>query len=243
MNDNPNQQASSASAPSVASNNPPSQAHPMGTDLQQALFQSMSAQGAGHGHSNSFAAPSNQVQGQAQLGHNHALSLSQMDIVQQLIGMGVKNSNNTAAPFAQHTPPQPMQSQNNNGNNGNIVSQLVASLQAQQVQQQSQQQAQVQAALSRAFGPSSVGGSQGQLQMQPQANNQNNLLSQMQFAQAQGLLSGNNNFLPNLGGMGYDQNRMFQIKRAAMMAGGQDAMKKQKLDNCECIFLACQYYY
>jgi hypothetical protein len=245
MNDHPKQQASSAPSASVASNNtnsPPSAYGMSGaSDLQQALFQSMAAsQGSGHGHSNSFGT---QVSNQGQ-GHHQGLSMSQMDLVQQLMGMG--DNKNTAssggaaavgAPFAQQTS-QP-QAQNNGGNNSNIVSQLVATLQAQQVQQQSQQQAQVQAAISRAFGPSSVGGGQQQMQMQPN-NSQNNLLSQMQLAHAQGLLSGNNNFLPSLGGMGGNdvQNRMLQIKRAAMMAGqGQDAMKKPKIDNCESLVL------
>lgn len=183
--------------------------------------------------SNTFAAQGQGLnQGQ---GHNQGLSLTQMDLVQQLMGMnntksspaGGATATPAAAPFSQQML-QP-QAQNNNGNN--IVSQLVASLQAQQAQQQSQQQAQVQAAISRAFGPSSMGGQQQQIQ-QP---NNNNLLSQMQLAQAQGLLSGNNNLLPALGGMGGGdvQNRMLQMKRAAMMPGQDQgvAAKKPKLDN------------
>lgn len=209
-----------------------------GSDFQQALFQSMASQG----NVPNTSAAQGQVQNQGQ-GHNQGLSLSQMDLVQQLMGMnGKKNSpagGSTATPAAAPYPPQMQmlqpQAQNNNNSN-NIVSQLVASLQAQQAQQQSQQQAQVQAAISRAFGPSSMGGQQQQQQQIQQPNN-NNLLSQMQLAQAQGLLSGNNNFLSGLGGMGGNdvQNRMLQMKRAAMMpAQDQDvSQKKPRLDNCE----------
>lgn len=190
---------------------------------------------ASQGNLPNTSAAQGQVQNQGQ-GHNQGLSLSQMDLVQQLMGMNDKKNSpaggSTATPAAAPYPPQMQmlqpQAQNNNNN---IVSQLVASLQAQQAQQQSQQQAQVQAAISRAFGPSSMGGQQQQIQ-QP---NNNNLFSQMQLAQAQGLLSGNNNLLSGLGGMGGNdvQNRMLQMKRAAMMpAQDQDvSQKKPRLDN------------
>lgn len=79
-----------------------------------------------------------------------------------------------------------------------------------------------------------------------QPNNTPNLLSQMQLAQAQGLISGNADILSSLGGVGGDmsgsrdfQNPLLQWnqfdmqQRAVMndMAGQEAAMKKQKTDH------------
>lgn len=81
-----------------------------------------------------------------------------------------------------------------------------------------------------------------------QPNNSQSLLSQMQLAQAQSLMSGNANILSSLGGVAGDlsgsndfQNPLLQWnqfdlqQRAARndLAGQEAAMKKQKTDNCK----------
>ncbi|KAL3791909.1 hypothetical protein HJC23_010769 [Cyclotella cryptica] len=266
MNHQPDRQAS-ASAPTSVAPNPSDAPSASGSisrsELQQALIQSMNNMipmtMASQSHPNSMQPPqaqSNSMQAQAQ-GQGRGLSSTPMDLVQQLLGNMNNNGNgnmniggaSAAAPFAQSMQ-QPLSHGSNNNNNitsSNLVRQLVASLQAQQAQHQSQQQAQVQAAISRAFGPSA--GAQQQMQ---QPHNGQSLFSQMQLAQAQGLISGNANLLSSLGGVGGDmsgsrdfQNPLMQWnqfdlqQRAAMndRAGQEAAMKKQKTENCKSCLL------
>ena len=164
------------------SNNPSA-----GSDLQQAILQSMassrntqshpSALFGGNHHRSSSAGSSSGLAGMNMSSSPSGLSSAQLNIVQQVLGsMGGSSQQHQQAQ-------QQQQQQHQQSNQGSIISQLVASLQA---QQQAQQQAQVQAAIARAFGPSVGGGGGARLSANAAAAapSAHDLLSRMQLAQA-----------------------------------------------------------